>query len=347
MNTRYQRQIMLPEIGEEGQNRMTKSHILVIGAGGLGCSALTYLVASGIGKITIIDNDIVSENNLNRQVLYGLKDVGKSKVEIARKKLLVQNKSIKIYAINEELNLSNAKDLISNKDVVLDCTDNMPSRYLLSDVCELTGTPLVFAGIHRFQGQITVFHHKNKIGYRDLFPYDANKEQPSSCNENGVLGVVPGIIGTLQANEVLKIIANFGDVLDGKMMIFNLLNAQSQIFKVNKSNGSKIVELAQLPEYENLCQTEFANCISVSEFFKMDLEKINLVDIRDEEELPKSKLKITSESDISEKTVVLLCQTGKRTRNVLPNWVIRYPEKTIYSLKGGVLALNERLLIKT
>ncbi|MGY8953167.1 MAG: ThiF family adenylyltransferase [Flavobacteriales bacterium] len=334
MNTRYQRQIILPEIGEEGQNRMTKSHILVVGAGGLGCSALTYLVASGIGKITIIDNDIVSENNLNRQVLYGLKDVGKSKVEIARKKLLVQNKSIKIYAINEELNLSNAKELISNKDVVLDCTDNMASRYLLSDVCELTGTPLVFAGIHRFQGQITVFHHKNKIGYRDLFPYDANKEQPSSCNENGVLGV-------------LKIIANFGDVLDGKMMVFNLLNAQSQIFKVNKSNLSKIVELEQLPEYEHLCQTEFANCISVSEFFKMDLEKINLVDIRDEEELPKSKLKITSESDISEKTVVLLCQTGKRTRNVLPNWVIRYPEKTIYSLKGGVLALNERLLIKT
>ena len=346
MSVRYQRQEKLPEIGMKGQERLKNSHVLVVGAGGLGCPVLTYLVAAGVGALTIIDNDIISESNLNRQVLYGLSDVGKSKVEVARQRLAAQNAEVKVEVIKSEINLINAQELIKGKDVVVDCTDNMATRYLLSDVSELCSVPLVFGGIHRFQGQITVFNSKNGISYRDLFPYDSQKVQPSSCNENGVLGVVPGVIGIYQAIEVLKIIAGFGDVLDGKMAVVNLKNLQNQIFGIQKEKRDKIQKLVELPEYEHLCFANYSDCISVGEFLKMDFDTLDLVDIRGEEELPKSILKITEEKNCEASNLVLLCQTGKRTRVALQDWKVKYPKKKIYSLEGGVEELNAALIQK-
>ena len=339
---RYQRQINLDEIGESGQKKLLNSHVLVVGAGGLGCPALLYLAAAGVGYISIIDHDSISETNLNRQVLYTPNDIGKLKVDVAKKKLEEQNSLVKIKTFSTELNLENAKEIISKMEVVLDCTDNMATRYLLSDICEILKVPLVYAGVHRFQGQLTVFHKNNKIAYRDLFPYEAGKISPSSCDENGVLGIVPGILGTLQANETIKIIAGFGDVMDGKMMVLNLLNLQSQIFSIKKTKRNRINELIERPEYEHLCVSS-NNCISVSQFLDMDYKNLDLIDIREKHELPKSNLPPTLESEISKKDIVLLCLTGQRTKVALQKWMVKYPSKNIYSLNGGVMALNKKL----
>lgn len=343
MSTRYQRQILLPEIGIEGQERLKNAHVLVVGAGGLGCPVLTYLAAAGVGAISIIDNDTISESNLNRQVLFGVQDIGKFKVEVAKERLLMQNPELQINIFQEELNLSNGIKRVEGKDVVVDCTDNMATRYLLSDVCELTKVPLVFGGIHRFEGQITVFHANQGISYRDLFPYDSNKVKPSSCNENGVLGVIPGIIGSYQANEVVKLVVGFGDVLDGKILVLNLLNHQSQVFSLEKVQREKIHDLIELPEYEHLCNSLDSACISVDEFLKMDFNQLDLIDIREEFEQPKSKLETTDEMDSTSQNVVLLCQTGKRTRVALKEWGVKYPNKNVYSLNGGVIELNLEL----
>ncbi len=338
---------MLPEIGEKGQKELSKAHVLVIGVGGLGCPALLYLAAAGIGHLTLVDADTISETNLNRQVLYGKKDVGKLKVDQARQRIEEQNHSIKVDVLAREINLENAENLVRKASVILDCTDNVATRYLLSDVCELHKKPLVYAGIHRFQGQLTVFHKQQKISYRDLFPYDPNKIPPNSCDENGVLGIVPGIMGTLQANEAIKLIAGFGDVLDGKMMIMNLLNLQSQLFTINREeNRVRASSLEDCPEYGHLCRLNSDAHISVDEFLAMNLSNTALVDIRDESELPKSIMELTSKVEIGDKDIVLMCKTGKRSADTLHAWKSNYRGQRVYTLDGGVIALNEHLTKK-
>ncbi|NJM79126.1 MAG: HesA/MoeB/ThiF family protein [Flavobacterium sp.] len=235
---RYSRHIILSEIGSTGQEKLSKAKILVVGAGGLGCPILQYLVAAGIGTIGIIDFDTVEESNLQRQVLFGTSSIGKNKAIVAKKRLDDLNDTIKIVAYPEKLTSQNAIEIFKNYDVIVDGTDNFATRYLINDTCILTNKPMVFGAIHKFEGQVSVFNYENGPSYRCLFPKEPQKNDVGNCTEIGVLGVLPGIIGTLQANEVLKIILGIGKIASGKLVHFNALTLETVTLKINKNEAA-------------------------------------------------------------------------------------------------------------
>jgi len=225
---RYSRQIILPEIGLIGQEKLAAAKVLVVGAGGLGCPVLQYLAAAGVGKIGIADGDVVSVSNLNRQVLYTNEDIGKAKVDCVKARLNAQNPEVEIAGYNTFLSEKNAREIIAQYDIVVDGTDQIPVRYLLNDVCVELGKPMVYGAIHKFEGQVSVFNFQGGPTYRDLFPEQPAAGSIPSCAENGVLGVLPGMIGLVQATEVLKIIVGFGEVFSGKLWLFNTKTMQSE-----------------------------------------------------------------------------------------------------------------------
>jgi len=233
---RYSRQIILDEIGLLGQEKLAAAKVLVVGAGGLGCPVLQYLVAAGVGKIGIADGDVVSISNLHRQVLYSTKDVGKPKVECAKARLLAQNPEVKIDVYNEFISEENAAEIIAKYDIVVDGTDQIPVRYLWNDVCTTLAKPWVYGAIHKFEGQVSVFNFQGGPSYRDLFPEQPAVRSIPSCAENGVLGVLPGMIGLVQATEVLKIILGFGEVLSGKLWLFNAKTMKSECIEFITQN---------------------------------------------------------------------------------------------------------------
>lgn len=233
---RYDKQIALPEVGETGQRKLAEAKVLVVGAGGLGCPALQYLAAAGIGTIGIVDGDVVNETNLHRQVLYNNSDVGKPKVEVAAERLKNLNSQIEINTFSEFLTAANALDIVANYDLIVDATDNFAARYRINDVCVKLNKPFVYGAIHRFEGQVSVFNYKGGPTYRCLFPDKPAENQIPNCNETGVLGVLPGIIGTHQATEVLKIIIGIGEVLSGKLMTLNLLTNSTRTFEFSRND---------------------------------------------------------------------------------------------------------------
>src|ERR1017187_2761519 len=238
---RYHRHIQLSEIGIEGQGKLKQSKVLVIGAGGLGCPVLQYLTAAGVGTLGIVDFDKVDESNLQRQILYGIDDIGKPKVECAVNRLSQQNPFVKFISHNIQLTNQNAIDIINNYDIIIDGTDNFPTRYLVNDACVLLNKPLVYGSINKFEGQVSVFNYlinetKRSATYRCLFPNPPSAADVPNCSEVGVLGVLPGIIGTLQANETIKIITEIGDVLSGKLLILNALSMQFYTIAFTRDN---------------------------------------------------------------------------------------------------------------
>lgn len=229
---RYNRHIILPEIGESGQEKLKAARVLVVGAGGLGSPVLTYLAAAGIGTIGIVENDKIDLSNLQRQILYCTKDIGKSKVLTAKKRLLSLNPEIVVKVFDTRLEISNAENIIKDFEIVVDCPDNFSTRILVSDITKKLNIIHVYGSISKYQGHVSVFNYKNGPTYRDLF----NEEPKDDLHENdpsakGVIGVLPGIIGTLQANEVIKIITGTGEVLSGKLLVLNTLDLS--LYKVN------------------------------------------------------------------------------------------------------------------
>jgi adenylyltransferase/sulfurtransferase len=222
---RYHKQIMIPEIGQAGQELLKKARVLVVGAGGLGCPVLQYLAAAGVGKIGIVEFDKVDESNLQRQVLYGSLDVGKLKSIIAKNWLELLNSLIEIEIFNLRLDTTNAIDIINKFDLVVDATDNYESRYIINDACVILGKPMIHGSIFKFEGQASVFNYKGGPTYRCFNPYLKNKTfiNPKPA-EVGLFGVLPGITGTIMANEVIKIITGSGVVLSGKLLTFNISN---------------------------------------------------------------------------------------------------------------------------
>jgi len=233
--SRYNRHIILSEIGQAGQDKISNAKVLVIGAGGLGCPILQYLTAAGVGSIGIVDFDVVDISNLQRQVLYGTSTLGKNKAEAAKQRLEDLNDDVSIIAYPEKLTHKNAVNLFQQYDIIVDGTDNFETRYLVNDACIITSKPLVFGAIYKFEGQVSVFNFKNGPSYRCLFPNPPEKDSVSNCSEIGVLGVLPGIIGAMQANEVLKIILELGNTLSGKLLCYNALTLQNSILKINRS----------------------------------------------------------------------------------------------------------------
>lgn len=232
---RFDRHIVLDQIGLSGQVRFSKSIVSVIGAGGLGSPALLYLVAAGIGEIRIIDDDEVDISNLQRQILHSEKDVGVKKVDSAAERMSKIDSAVKIKIFKQKLTPQNAIELITGSDVVIDGTDNFAARYALNDACEKLGIPWVFASVLRFEGQVSVFNYQDGPNYRDLFPQPPPPELAPNCSEAGILGSVTGIIGSIQATEAMKILLGIEGILSGKLLIFNALKMESRILKFNNT----------------------------------------------------------------------------------------------------------------
>lgn len=236
---------MLPEIGIRGQELLRKASVIVIGAGGLGCSVLQYLTASGVGRLGILDNDLIDENNLPRQLLYNSDDVGKLKTVIAKAKLQQLNPLITLDALNIRLDISNSLRVLKEYDIVVDATDNIRARYIINDSCVILDKPLVHGAVYKFEGQVSVFNYKGGPTYRCYNPLKNASESISRETENtGIVGTLPGITGSLMANEAIKIITETGNVLTGKLLLFNLLSNSFQILRIkNIPDNHDIKEL--------------------------------------------------------------------------------------------------------
>ena len=238
---RYAMHLMLTEFGRKGQDALEQSKVACIGAGGLGSSALMYLAAAGVGTIRIIDADVVEISNLQRQVIHGTKDIGRKKVDSAGERLKDINPLIEIQKFQQRLDGKNALEFLHGVDLVIDGTDNIPSRYLLNDACEILEIPWVHASVFRYEGQLTVFNHQSSANYRDLFPNPPPAGSVPSCSDAGVLGALPGIMGTMQAMEAIKIIANVGEPLSQRLMILNTRNMSSKILNYSKDETRQLV----------------------------------------------------------------------------------------------------------
>lgn len=225
---RYHRQLMLSEIGEEGQIKLREAKVLVIGAGGLGSPVLLYLSAAGVGTLGIVDFDIIDESNLQRQILYDTENIGKLKTDIAKEKLTKLNPNIKYNVYNLKLDKSNAENIFKEYDIIIDCPDNFATRYIVSDVCKKLDKPHIFGAVGKFEGQMSVFNYKNGGTYRELFP----ENETSEYTPLGILGVLPGIIGCLQANEAIKIITGAGNILSKKLLVIDILNNNFNILSI-------------------------------------------------------------------------------------------------------------------
>ncbi len=243
---RYDRQIILPEIGIAGQQKLAKANILIIGAGGLGCPLLLYLAGAGIGHIGLIDNDVVEESNLHRQVLYHTADIGKYKSDVAAARLELFNPDVRFSSYPVRLTSQNAAELIGRYDLIIDGSDNFHTRYLVNDTCVLLKKPLVFGSIYQFEGQVSVFNLNGGPDYRSLYPEPPSPDEVPNCAESGVVGPLPGIIGSIMANEAIKIICDFGEVLSGQLFVFNALNNSSSLFKFSKAIAKKTNKLNTL-----------------------------------------------------------------------------------------------------
>ena len=254
---RYSRHLLIPEVGLEGQRKLKNSSALVIGTGGLGSPVALYLAAAGVGRIGLVDYDVVDSSNLQRQVIHGTSTIGKLKVESARDKLLDLNPDIQIDIYNEPFTSENAIRIAKDYDVLIDGTDNFPTRYLTNDVCVFLGKPNIYGSIFRFDGQLSVFYAKEGPCYRCLFPEPPPPGLVPSCAEGGVLGVLPGTIGTLQATEALKVLLGIGEPMIGKLLLYNALDMSFDFVKLKKNPNCRVcgpnADIKELIDYEEFC----------------------------------------------------------------------------------------------
>ena len=253
---RYSRHLILPEFNIDGQRKVKNSKVLVIGAGGLGCPMLQYLVAAGVGTIGVVDFDMVDESNLQRQILFSVDDVGKPKASTAIQKLSRLNPHVDFHLHDIKLTAQNALEIIKDYDLIADGTDNFPTRYLVNDACVLLNKPNIHGSIFRFEGQVSVFNYQFADGtsgpnYRDIFPTPPPPGLVPSCAEGGVLGVLPGIIGSFQASEIIKIITGIGDPLVGKLFVFDALSFETRTMKINKNPA--LAPITELIDYDDFC----------------------------------------------------------------------------------------------
>jgi len=284
---RYSRHLIMPEVGVKGQEKLAESKVLCIGAGGLGSPLALYLASAGIGTIGIVDFDVVDLSNLQRQILHAEERVGDLKVESAKKRLLELNSDINVNTYNLRLTADNALDLFKDYDVIVDGTDNFATRYLVNDACVILGKPNVYGSIFRFEGQATVFNYKDGPHYRDLYPEPPPPGMVPSCAEGGVLGILPGIIGVIQATETVKILLDVGQTLSGRLLIYDSLKMSFREIKLRKNPDTPKVE--KLIDYEEFCglnkpeENEKDLEISIDEFSKIQdsMGNIKLLDVRE------------------------------------------------------------------
>jgi sulfur-carrier protein adenylyltransferase/sulfurtransferase len=360
---RYSRHLLIPEVGLEGQRKLKNSSVLIIGTGGLGSPVALYLAAAGIGRIGLVDYDTVDSSNLQRQVIHGTSTVGKLKVESARAKLLDLNPGIQVDVYNEPYTSENALRIATAYDIILDGTDNFPTRYLTNDVAVFLGKPNVYASIYRFDGQVSVFYAKEGPCYRCLFPEPPPPGLVPSCAEGGVLGVLPGTIGTIQATEALKVLLGIGEPLIGKLLLYNALDMSFDFVKLKKNPNCRVcgpnADIKELIDYEEFCGVPSHDHeegsagatwdITVTELAeRVKTNHLKLIDVREPHELEISRLPNAtniplgqlaarlSELDSAEE-MVLFCKSGARSARAL-ELLTSAGFKKVKNLKGGINA---------
>lgn len=343
---RYDRQVILKDFGRKGQQKLANAKVLVVGAGGLGVPVLTYLNAMGVGTLGIVDNDVVSLSNLHRQVLYTEANIGKSKVSSAIATLQLQNSKTRLIAHKTYLTIENALKIVEDYDVVVDATDNFPSRYLINDTCVILKKPIVYGALHGYEGQVSVFNHNKGPTYRCLFPIMPNDDEVPNCNEHGVLGIIPGIVGNLQALETLKLITGVGDVLSGKLLLYNGLTQTIQ--KIKFSPVAANLKIAKLEaNYGFSCEGSMQS-INSEEFEQLlATGYIEVIDVRTEAEylsfhlenslnIPLNEIEIRIDEIAENTDVYFICQSGVRSKKAISKLLDHRPNSRFINVNGGI-----------
>jgi len=357
---RYERQLLLKEIGIAGQDALLQAKVLVIGAGGLGCPALQYLAAAGVGKIGIVDGDTVALNNLHRQVLYGTHHIGQNKATIAAGVLQQLNTDITIVAYPQRLTNSNALEIMAAFDLVIDATDNFSTRYLINDACVLLGKPLVYGAVSQFEAQVAIFNckgnnHYRPVNYRDLFPEPPQNNALLNCAEAGVLGVLPGIAGCMQASEAIKLIVGMGQPLINSLLTYNALTNQLYQFGLTPHTEAWIAAPADATAFLQMDYDWFC-AANASQTFEIDTDRFNnllhhpsvtIIDVREPGEIPVIEtfehLQIplaqlpSRASSLTGDILITFCQSGARSSKAAQQLFDTFgTTRTIYSLRGGI-----------
>ena len=369
---RYSRHLIIPDVGVSGQNKLKDARVLCVGTGGLGSPLAMYLAAAGVGTLGIVDFDTVEFSNLQRQVLHHTRDVGRLKVESAAEKLRAINTEIEVVEHNEVFNSSNAAKISDTYDIIADGTDNFPTRYLVNDVCVMQGKPNVYASIYRFEGQASVFYAKEGPCYRCVFPRPPPPGSVPSCAEGGVLGVIPGVMGTIQATEVIKLILGRGDPLIGRLLLFDALEMSWSEVKLQKQTTCPICgeepTIKELVDYEAFCglpsRGETRHEEVLNDEFLISPRELNallgdagrqplLIDVREPTEweichlpgaklIPERELKARVKELVGAKEIVLYCRTGIRSSRALK--VLREAGvKRVRSLSGGIHGWSDEI----
>ena len=364
---RYSRHLLIPEVGLEGQKKLKASSVLVIGTGGLGSPVALYLAAAGVGNIGLVDYDVVDFSNLQRQVIHGMSGLDELKVDSAKARLLDINPEIDITTYNVPFTSDNALDIVEGYDLIIDCTDNFPTRYLVNDACVMLGIPNVYGSIFRFDGQMSVFDAQEGPCYRCIFPEPPPPGLVPSCAEGGVLGVLPGTVGTLQATEALKLLLGIGASLKGRMLLYNALDLSFDFIKLRKNPECKVCsekpEITELINYEEFCGVPILDqdegsagadwditATELEEWLKSDSPP-RLIDVREPHELQISNLLQAeliplgqlagrlSELDSAEE-IVMMCKAGTRSTRAL-ELLLGAGFRKLKNLKGGINAWAE------
>ncbi|MDF1499596.1 MAG: molybdopterin-synthase adenylyltransferase MoeB [Anaerolineales bacterium] len=361
---RYSRHLLMPEVGLEGQGKLKRSSVLIVGTGGLGSPAAMYLAAAGVGTIGLVDYDIVDFTNLQRQIVHGTHSLGERKVDSARERLLDINPDIKVVTYDEPFTSENALRIAEPYDIILDGTDNFPTRYLINDVCVLTGKPNVYGSIFRFEGQVSVFWAERGPCYRCIFPEPPPPGLVPSCAEGGVFGVLPGTVGTLQATETIKLLLDIGEPMIGKLLLYDALDLRFDRVKLRKNPQCKICsakpEVTALIDYEAFCGVpghdhEEGRLPSEWEIEPLVLaeqlktgNRVRLIDVREPHELaisalpeaeliPLGSLASRMHSLDSADEIVLFCKSGSRSARAL-ELLAGAGFRKLKNLRGGINA---------
>ena len=363
---RYSRHLNLPEVGLDGQKKIKDSKVLIVGMGGLGNPISLYLAAAGVGTIGLVDFDVVDVSNLQRQVLFGVDQKNKSKLQSAKERLKNLNPHTTYNLHEVALSSENALNIIKDYDIVVDGTDNFPTRYLVNDACVLLDKPNVYGSIYRFDGQVSIFNYNKGPCYRCLYSSPPPPELVPSCAEGGVLGVLPGIIGTLQANEVLKIILDIGDLMVNRFLLFDALTMEFNELKITKDENCVICgtnpSITKLIDYKQFCgiqnddyKQENFNEITVQELNNLfsNGQIPTVLDVRENHEVDIAKIDKTLHIPMKEvinrmtelnknNEIIVLCKSGKRSTEIC-QLLINNNFNNVKNLKGGIIAWSKEI----
>jgi len=366
---RYSRHLILPEVGMEGQQKLKAARVLCVGTGGLGSPLALYLTAAGIGTLGLVDFDVVDASNLQRQIIHSTKDIGRSKLDSAEEKLKALNPAIDIVKHNTMLSSANALDILKDYDIVADGTDNFPTRYLVNDACVLLGKPNAYGSIFRFEGQASVFAAEHGPCYRCLYPEPPPPGLVPSCAEGGVLGILPGLVGVIQATEVIKLILGKGEPLIGRLLLVDALNMRFRELKLRKNPDCPVCgthpTVTQLIDYQQFCgyapETPEEKIVKngISQLTVKELkrridagEDVQLIDVREPYEFQIAQIggKLIPQNDVPnrlaeidrEREVVVHCRSGARSQRIA-EFLQQAGYPRVVNLAGGILAWSDEI----